>query len=748
MENSIISNNQASGTGAPTGGGIYATGGVIDGCEIVGNEAWGSANSAAYGAGIYIGGNVLVINSTIASNDVRQGGNQLSSYGGGIYMNAAAGVVSNCLIIANTADQTRASDSPARRGAGVYMTAGLVTHSRIVSNQISRVTQGAGTGYGGGVFMTGGTLRNSLIYRNEALHASLGTRGAGLYVGGASARVENCTVTRNLGGPIDPGDGIYMSAGTIVNTISYFNFDDTESDFEHHLNLYQSGGTVSFSCMDQTEGLMGSDNIAEDLLFIDRFANDFRLGPGSPARDSGTDLITLGVVDDIIGVARPQGNGYDMGAFEMTEGGSGPLIGAFTVSQEELDGGGEVTFEAFAAGSNTEGVTYEWYFDYDPEAPGTPDVSGSDRQTVTRLYTVPGNYNVRLTIKNSVDESHTSIRISVVRVLPLELFVAKTGKHITPFYTLENAATNIQEAIDTAPIGRTVWVAPGTYQVTTPLLLVRGVTIASIEGPEKSVIERDISGGNTRLITITDGAAEVIGFTLRHGYHINEGGAIWMSGGLVSRSIITNNTASGTGNGAGYGGGVWMSGGRVENSLIAWNTATRSSANSGNGSRGGGIYMTGGMVENCTVVTNRSLRPGTSATVSYGGGIFMDSSKSVIRNNIAAYNWARNSTPEESDIHLSTGSATYNHTYPGPAPVGDANLCEDPLFIDPDGGNFRLQPESPAVDSGLNVTWLADSTDLDGNLRLQRSKPGVSGKVLDRGAYELQPARGTILLLR
>ena len=110
-------------------------------------------------------------------------------------------------------------------------------------------------------------------------------------------------------------------------------------------------------------------------------------------------------MDDIIGVARPQGNGYDMGAFEMTEGGSGPLIGAFTVSQEELDGGGEVTFEAFAAGSNTEGVTYEWYFDYDPEAPGTPDVSGSDRQTVTRLYTVPGNYNVRLTSKNSVDES-------------------------------------------------------------------------------------------------------------------------------------------------------------------------------------------------------------------------------------------------------------------------------------------------------------------------------------------------------
>ncbi|NLL84516.1 MAG: hypothetical protein GX230_09810, partial [Lentisphaerae bacterium] len=127
--------------------------------------------------------------------------------------------------------------------------------------------------------------------------------------------------------------------------------------------------------------------------------------------------------------------------------------------------------------------------------------------------------------------------------------------------------------------------------------------------------------------------------------------------------------------------------------------------------------------------------------------IFMDSSKSVIRNNIAAYNWARNSTPEESDIHLSTGSATYNHTYPGPAPAGEANLCEDPLFIDPDGGNFRLQFESTAVDSGLNVMWLTDSIDLDGNLRLQRGN-AANDKVLDRGAYELQQARGTLILIR
>ncbi len=88
VENSIISNNRANGTAQPKGGGIYATGGVIDSCEIVGNEAWGSANSHGYGGGVYIGGEVLLINSTIASNDVRQGGNNVNSLGDGIYMSA------------------------------------------------------------------------------------------------------------------------------------------------------------------------------------------------------------------------------------------------------------------------------------------------------------------------------------------------------------------------------------------------------------------------------------------------------------------------------------------------------------------------------------------------------------------------------------------------------------------------------------------------------------------------------------
>ena len=52
-----------------------------------------------------------------------------------------------------------------------------------------------------------------------------------------------------------------------------------------------------------------------DTLFVDVSAHDFRLTPESPARDSGDNL---GVLQDFVGNVRPEGAGYDMGAYENT----------------------------------------------------------------------------------------------------------------------------------------------------------------------------------------------------------------------------------------------------------------------------------------------------------------------------------------------------------------------------------------------------------------------------------------------
>jgi hypothetical protein len=61
-------------------------------------------------------------------------------------------------------------------------------------------------------------------------------------------------------------------------------------------------------------GTTDANNFTTDPKFIDSSKYDFRLQSGSPAIDKGA---TLSVVPtDFNGTKRPQGSGYDIGAFE------------------------------------------------------------------------------------------------------------------------------------------------------------------------------------------------------------------------------------------------------------------------------------------------------------------------------------------------------------------------------------------------------------------------------------------------
>jgi hypothetical protein len=66
---------------------------------------------------------------------------------------------------------------------------------------------------------------------------------------------------------------------------------------------------------------------------------------------------------------------------------------------------------------------------------------------------------------------------------------------------------------------------------------------------------------------------------------------------------------------------------------------------------------------------------------------------------------------------------------------GTGNINSDPCFVDPNGGDLRLQPESPCIDIGDNGAIHIPATDLDGHPRI------VDGDcddidVVDMGAYE------------
>jgi hypothetical protein len=71
-----------------------------------------------------------------------------------------------------------------------------------------------------------------------------------------------------------------------------------------------------------------------------------------------------------------------------------------------------------------------------------------------------------------------------------------------------------------------------------------------------------------------------------------------------------------------------------------------------------------------------------------------------------------------------------NYCCTTPITNGPGNFTNEPLFIDMVNGNFRLQSNSPCINSGKNI-YAPAGFDLDGN-------PRIVGGTVDVGAYEFQ----------
>ena len=314
----------------------------------------------------------------------------------------------------------------------------------------------------------------------------------------------------------------------------------------------------------------------------------------------------------------------------------------------------------------------------------------------------------------------------------------------------------IQAGIDAAVNGDTVLVADGTWTgFGNKNLDFKGkaITVKSENGAENCIIE-----GRGFIFQSGEGEYSVLsGFAIQNGYS-DYGGGIYCgnsSSPTITNCTITNCITTGefldgfgggiycggsptitnctiTGNYAGDGGGIYCGGSPTfTNCTITGNSAFYAgggifcfgrsssltitnctiSSNSALHAAGGGICCDGSLltITNCTIIGN--------STIYAGGGIYCDY-PSTITNCIL---W--DDSPDE--IDGSNPVVTYSDIQGGWP--GEGNIDTDPLFIDPDNGNYYLQVGSPCL-SMANCEE-APKIDKDG-------RPRPLGSGCDMGAYE------------
>jgi hypothetical protein len=182
--------------------------------------------------------------------------------------------------------------------------------------------------------------------------------------------------------------------------------------------------------------------------------------------------------------------------------------------------------------------------------------------------------------------------------------------------------------------------------------------------------------------------------------------------------------------GIGSGGGIAYCDGTIQNNIIRNNHAK---------SAGSAFYGCSGVIRNNLVHDNGDIAISACSgaienNTMYNNGGGFSRCEGEISNNIVWWD----TTNDNYGIHgdSSVPSHCLIKGYTGP---GEGNIDADPKFIDPEKGDFRLKPDSPAIDAGKAVPEV--KADLLGVQRGQKAKavPLGDGSNVDIGAHEFIP---------
>ena len=298
-------------TASDYGGGIYNASNKL----TVENVTF-TGNSASAGGGMYNYSNSpTVIDCTFTGNSATHGGAGMyneyayptvtsctffennADYGAGMYNNTSSPTVTSCTFFENSASA----------GGGMYNEYAYptVTSCTFFENSAQ---------YGGGMY----SYSSSLTVTSCTFTGNSATHCGGMYSYSSSLTVTSCTFTGNSS--THGGAGMYnnTSSPTVTNCIFWNDtWGEIHNDFSTTTLNYcvvqsddHDGSTIS-------EYVTSADPVLQDLADNGGPTWTCALGEGSSAIDAGTSDGAPNT--DQRGVSRPQGSGYDIGAFEVEQ---------------------------------------------------------------------------------------------------------------------------------------------------------------------------------------------------------------------------------------------------------------------------------------------------------------------------------------------------------------------------------------------------------------------------------------------
>ncbi len=504
------------------------------------------------------------------------------------------------------------------------------------------------------------------------------------------------------------------------------------------------------------------------------------------AHISGATATTLTVSNVIIsdagnyGVVVTNSHGSATSSNAILTVGNAPTISPQPQSQIRIVGGVAI-FSSGATGTSP--ISYRWFFNNAPLTNSARIFGATTTSlTVSNLQMADaGNY--KFVVTNAFGSVTSSICSLAIFTNSSGIFRCVNINNPTPappYNNWNNAATNIQDAINAANSGEKIFVTNGFYGFSSSSNIVSvnfPLSLISMSGPAQTIID---GGGTTPCVYLADGSL-LSGFTVTNGTSTQSGGGILCQSTnvVITNCVVTGSYADVQGGGV-YGGVLlncslihnsaaglsgpqnYLAGGAASSSVLSNCVVTGNLTGDHSALYGQGAGLVNCTADRCVITNNSSLYSGA------GGAAYSTLNNCLVANNFAG-GWGggainstlNNCTVVSNTVQYSSGAgvhtctvnnsiiydnilvlnidgttdqtnhalSTLNYSCTTPMPTnGTGNITNPPQFMNEAGGDFHLYPGSPCINAGNNASTIG-TLDLDGNTRIVNT-------TVDIGAFE------------